>query len=356
MAGDNRTEKATPRHREEARRKGQVAKSPDANGALVLVAGLFAITLMGPHVISTLEASITDGLRSIAHPQVMLTGAGLNGMFRATLTTIGLTLGPIAGVCLVAGVVANVVQTGIRPTPGALKPQFSRLNPVTGARNLFGPRILFETAKSIAKLAAVGVIAYLAVAPRIGQLAGTVGISPAALGSMLGTTALGIARRAALAYLLIGLIDIAYQRYRHEKGLRMSKEDVKDEMRQQNVSAEVRGALRRRQMQAARARMMAAVPDADFVVANPTHFAVALRYDGTKPAPEIIAKGQDLIALQIRRVAEEHDVPVIENPPLARSLHASVEIGQLVPEELFQAVAQVLAHVYRVAGRKRAAG
>ena len=158
-----------------------------------------------------------------------------------------------------------------------------------------------------------------------------------------------IAQRAALAYLLIAAIDYGYQRWRHEKSLRMSKEELREEMKQHSLPAEVKGALRRRQLQAARARMMAAVPQADVVVVNPTHFAVALKYDGTRPAPECVAKGQDLIALQIRRLAEEHGVPVIEDRPLARSLHAAIEIGQIVPEELYQAVAQVLAYVYRVA-------
>ncbi len=320
-----------------------------------MVAALFTISLIAPHLLSTLKGSLSDMLVRIAHPEDVTSAAGLNGLFHSVLTTILVTLGPIAGVCVVAGVVINLAQTGIRPTPGAIAPQFSRLNPIAGARNLFGPRIFFETAKALAKVSVVGLIVYMALAPKMGALAAGVGISPAALGTMMGSTALGIAQRAGLAYLVIGAIDFAYQRHRHEQNLRMSRQDVRDEMRQQNVSAEVRGALRRRQMQAARARMMAAIPDADVVVANPTHFAVALRYDGTRPAPEIVAKGQDLIALQIRRVAEEHDVPVIENPPLARSLHSMVEIGQLVPEELFQAVAQVLAHVYRVAGRKRVA-
>ncbi len=136
----------------------------------------------------------------------------------------------------------------------------------------------------------------------------------------------------------------------------MTKQEVKDENRQYGVSAEVKAALRRRQMQAARARMMAAVPGADVVVTNPTHFAVALSYDGSRTAPEVVAKGKDLLALQIRRIAEEHGVPVISDPPLARALHASVEIGQIIPEELYAAVARVLAFVYRLAGRTRMTG
>jgi flagellar biosynthetic protein FlhB len=146
-----------------------------------------------------------------------------------------------------------------------------------------------------------------------------------------------------------------WQRHRHEKQLKMDLQEVKEEHKQQQLPAEVRMAMRRRQHSAARARMMGAVPEADVVVTNPTHFAVALKYDGTKTAPEVVAKGQDLLALRIREIAREHGVPIVPDPPLARSLHKSVEVGRQIPEELFAGVAQVLAYVYRVAGRRSAA-
>jgi flagellar biosynthetic protein FlhB len=155
-----------------------------------------------------------------------------------------------------------------------------------------------------------------------------------------------------MGYLLIAVVDFAWQRYRHEKGLKMEKEEVKQEFKQQTVSPEVRSAIRRRQMQIARARMMADVPGADVVVTNPTHYAVALRYSSESPAPIVIAKGKDIVAERIKAIAREHGVSVIADPPLARALHASVEVGTQIPEELFGAVAQVLAFVYRTAGRR----
>jgi flagellar biosynthetic protein FlhB len=176
---------------------------------------------------------------------------------------------------------------------------------------------------------------------------------------LLGTGAhmvLGIVERVGAAYLLIALIDYVWQKWRFQKDMRMTKEEVKEEAKGQAPPSEVRGAMKRRQMAAARARMMSDVPEADVVVTNPTHFSVALKYDGEKVAPEVVAKGQDLIALQIRRVAEAHGVPVVPDPPLARSLHASVAIGQMIPEDFFQAVAQLLAFVYRVAGKKAVTG
>jgi flagellar biosynthetic protein FlhB len=352
MAGSaERSEKATPKRKEEARRKGQVAKSADLNGAVVLLAGLLAISLFAPHLLATTEASLRDGLGRLSQPQQLMTGAGLGHLFSLAARSVLLGVAPIAGVCMAAGVVANLGQVGIKPATHALKPDPKRLDPMAGAKNLLGPRAAFEAVKSIAKVSAVGAIVASAVVPKLTQLSATVGADPATVGTMLASTVLSIAQRAALAYLLIGVLDFAYQRWRTAKGLRMSKEEVKEELKQHGLPAEVKSALRRRQLQAARARMMAAVPQADVVVVNPTHFAVALKYDGTRPAPECVAKGQDLVALQIRRIAEEHAVPVIENKALARSLHAAIEIGQLVPEELYQAVAQVLAYVYRTARR-----
>jgi flagellar biosynthetic protein FlhB len=355
MAKDERTEKATPKHRKRAREKGQVARSSDLGGASVLIAGLLAVSVMGPRIVTAGAATFREMLGEIAHPGRATTAAGLNGLMHSTLSTIILAVAPIAGTCMVAGVLAGVAQVGFSPTTHVLKPDFRRINPASGLRNLLGPNLPFEVLKASAKVAVVGVVAGLALLPGLTDLVSKVGIPPAALGVLLGQRALGIAQRAAFAYLAIGLIDYGWKRFRHEKQLKMTKQQVKDETRQYGVSAEVKMALRRRQMQAARARMMAAVPDADVVVTNPTHFAVALRYDGSRTAPVLVAKGQDLIAAQIRRVAEENDVPVVADPPLARALHQSVEIGQVIPEELYAAVARVLAFVYRLAGRKRLA-
>jgi flagellar biosynthesis protein FlhB len=271
------------------------------------------------------------------------------------LNTMALTVGPVAAVCLALALIAGAAQVGVRGTPQALKPDFRRINPASGMKNLLGPNLIFEALKAIVKVSAVSAVAALAIIPGLRSLASNVGIAPAALGELMGHQAFAVAEHAAFAYILIGLIDYGWRRHRHEQQLKMTKQQVRDEARQYGVSAEVRAALRRRALQAARARMMAAVPSADVVVTNPTHFAVALSYDGSRSAPEVLAKGKDLIAAQIRRVAEEHDVPIVADPPLARALHQSTEIGQVIPEELYAAVAKVLAFVYRLAGRRRLA-
>jgi flagellar biosynthetic protein FlhB len=349
--GGDKTEKATPKRRDEARKKGQVARSADLGGAMVLLSSLFALSIWGPHIWQELGASMRGTLSMISTPQAVTAG-GIGKLFMEGGRTALLAIAPIAIVCLVSGVLTNIGQVKLKPSLHGLKPDFKRIDPLKGAKNLFGPNLLFEGAKNISKVAIVGAITAFAVVPKLDDLAALVGMAPADLVSKLAHTVLGIAQRAAIAYVLIGLADYAYQRWRHEKSLRMDKQEVKEEQKAFTSPPEVRAAIRRRQMAAARARMMSGVPEADVVVTNPTHFAVALVYDGLKPAPEVIAKGQDLVAAQIRRVAAENGVPVVSDPPLARSLHASVEVGHQVPEELFAAVAQLLAFVYRVAKRK----
>jgi len=355
MAGDNRTERPTPKRRAEARKKGQTAKSTDLAGAIVLIVGLIAISTTGAAVASGAASAMREFFGEIANPASVTSSSGLHAIVSSCLSIVVRAVAPIAGACVAAGVLANLAQVGWRPSLQPLTPSFSRLNPAAGAKNVFGPRIAFETAKALAKVGVVGTVAAMALIPQISHVGAGVGTTPGALGALAGSSMLSIALRSGVAYLVIGAIDYAWRRRRYERDLRMTRQEVKDEARQYSLAPEVRSAMRRRALQIARSRMMAAVPKADVVVVNPTHFAVALLYDGTRTAPEVLAKGQDLVAAQIRRIAEENDVPIVSDPPLARSLHASVEIGGIVPEELWQAVAQVLAFVYRLAGRRRAA-
>ena len=256
---------------------------------------------------------------------------------------------------MLAGVLANVGQVGFRPSLESLKPDFKRINPGPGFKNVFGPRIGVETAKALAKVSVVGAVAAMTLVPMLKHLDAGVGTTPSALGGLLGSSARSIVERVVAAYSLIAILDFIWQRRRHAKALKMTKQEVKEEGRQTQLPPEVRAALRRRQVQAARARMMAAVPNADVIITNPTHYAVALVYDGSKPAPVVVAKGKNLVAAQIRRIAGENNVPIVPDPPLARSLHAGVEIDQMIPAELYAAVAQVLAFVYKMAGRRKVA-
>ncbi|MEA2444255.1 MAG: flagellar biosynthesis protein FlhB [Thermoleophilales bacterium] len=349
-AGD-KTEKATPKRRADARKKGQVARSMDLNGAIVLLASLMVLSGMAPRMMDGLKTMMTTTLLMIRTPDVV-TKDGLGPIVVDNALVLARTIGPIALVCMAAGLLVNVGQVRWHPSFHPLKPNPNKLNPLTGAKNIFGPHMYFEAGKTLVKLTAVGSIAAIALFPQFDELASLVGMPPAQLLPHVCHLILGIAYRAGGAYLVIAVIDYAWQKYRHEKQLKMSKDEVKQEAKSADTPAEVKGAIRRRQMEQARKRMMDDVPTADVVVTNPTHYAVALRYDGDKLAPEVVAKGKDLIAFQIRKIAEENGVPVVADPPLARGLHMNVEIGRQIPEEFFQAVAQLLAFVYRVAGRK----
>jgi flagellar biosynthetic protein FlhB len=352
--GGQKTEKATPKRRMEARRKGQVAKSQDLGGAVVLLASLMALTSLAPASWGHMRDAMLRCLSLIATPEVVADGV-IGKLLISVLTDAALAAAPIAFVCMVAGVVTGVLQVGWRPSAQALKPDPKRINPLKGAKNLFGMHFLFESAKTVVKFAVIGAIASIALFGQLDELGALVGMAPDELLRRGSETILQIAQRGAFGYLAIAAVDFAWQRRRHEKQLMMDKEEIKQEHKQQTVSPEVRNAIRRRQMQVARGRMMAEIPGADVVVTNPTHFAVALRYSSAAPAPVVVAKGQDLVAARIRAVADEHGVPVISDPPLARTLHASLEVGAPIPEELFGAVAQLLAFVYRTAaGRAKA--
>jgi flagellar biosynthesis protein FlhB len=355
MAGGDKTEKATPKKREESRKKGQVAKSADLNGAVVLLAGLFTLAATGGSIVDRSKDAMHDMLTLGAVAPDVVERASIGAVILDVLKDVGLSVAPVALACAVAGIVANVAQVRFRITPEALKPEPRKLNPVSGFKQIFGPNALVEGAKSVTKVAVVSAIVIAGLLPALPELGTLVGMNAEQLGAQLADTVFGIAKRAAFAYLLIGVADYFWQKYKLEKSMRMDKQEIKEEHKGQSLPSEVRSAQRRRAMQMSRARMMAAVPEADVVVTNPTHFSVALKYGDGMLAPEVVAKGQDLTALKIREIAAEHGVPVLPNPPLARSLYASVEVGHGIPEEFFHAVAQVLAFVYRTANRRSVA-
>jgi flagellar biosynthetic protein FlhB len=354
MSNSDKTEKATPKRREEARKKGQVAKSQDLSGAVMLLAGLIALGATGSSMVARMADGISDSLTTGADRDPVTINT-ISDLMLQSGKNAAICLAPIVAACALAGIVVNLAQVGIRPKSQALKPNFRRLNPKSGLQRIVGKQGLVELGKNLLKISVLLWVVLSALLPHIQDYASMVGITPLQFGSQTAGLVKQIAYRATFAYLAIGVIDFIYQRYANEKSMRMKKEEVKEEGKGQDLPAEVKSAIRRRQREAARARMMADVPTADVIVTNPTHYSVALKYDGHSAAPTVVAKGKDLIALRIREIAKEAGVPIVPDPPLARAMHASVEVGQQIPEELFAAVAQILAHVYRVAGRRRLA-
>jgi len=256
---------------------------------------------------------------------------------------------PIIGVAMVVGVVVNLLQVGVMFTAEPLAPNWARINPVNGFVRLFSRRAVVEGTKMLLKVLLIGWLAFSAVRADAAMLLRTGEIDPLMVLMLVGQLLYKVAWRVGLAMLVLAVLDYAFQRYEYEKSLRMTKEEVKQELKQTEGDPLVRSRVRARQQAMARRRMMQAVPKADVVVTNPTHYAVALQYDASKmTAPTVVAKGMNLIARRIREIALQHHVPIVENPPLAQSLYRTVEVGQQIPPALYEAVAQVLAYVYRL--------
>jgi flagellar biosynthetic protein FlhB len=351
---DNRTEKATPKRRDDARKKGQMARSTDLTSAAVLLGGVTALMITAPTMLDRFAEVVRVGLTQSGNTH--LAGrAGLHSLMSWGMTSMLEIAAPIAVTATACGVLANLIQNRPSITGTALKPQWSRINPKSGIKRLIGTKALFDAGKTVTKTLVVGVAAFVAIWPRLTSLGQLAGAPPGEILVQLAGAVTSLALYVTFAFLLIGIIDFVWQRYQHEKSLKMTKEEIRQETRQADLAPEVRGAIRRRRYAAARKRMMADVATADVVVTNPTHFAVALRYDGARPAPEVVAKGVDLVAASIRKAAEAAGVPVLTNPPLARALHREVEIGQMIPDEFFAAVAEVLAFVFRTVGRRKRA-
>lgn len=351
--GEDRTEKATPKRRSQAKESGGGPKSHDLNSAGVMMAGLVGVMLTAPKMVTATANAMTQIFGEISRPHSVITGSGLHGLMMLAENTLLKTVAPVAGICVLTGVALNILQTGLRLNPKAVRPRFGVFNPLNGFKNLFSVKSLFNLGKDLVKIAIVGGLVALALIPDITHMGAAVGTTPYGLGALMSSGVKSIALRATVAYLLIGIVDLVWQRHTFEKSIKMSKQEVKEENKTKDLPAEVKRAIRKRQFQQARARMMAAVPKADVVITNPTHYAVALEYSGESLAPIVVAKGKDHVAAQIRRIAEENGVPLVPDPPLARELFRVVEVDQMIPADLYAAVAQVLAFVYRMAARKR---
>jgi len=346
-----RTEAPTPRRREEARKKGQIAKSPEVNTALILLLGFFLLQHTGPRIFVAVSTLTRDSLGGLDRPDLTITALTQGGLAASWL--IVRSTGPLILGLLFAGVLANVIQVGFFLSWQPLKPDPQRINPVSGFQRIFSKRGLEELVKSFAKIGVVGAISFQAV---WGEKATVAMLSQMSLLTGLGTLArigLNVGMRAGAVILVLAAADYLFQRYEMEQNLRMSRQEVMEEMRSTQGSPQMKARLRAQQRHMAMQRMMQEVPKADVVITNPTHFAVAVQYDAkAMHAPKVVAKGQRLVAERIRNLARENGVPVLENKPLAQSLFRLAQIGQEIPVSLYQTVAEVLAFVYSLKGRR----
>ena len=345
MAGQDKTEEPTAKRLQEARKRGQIPVSKELGLALGLV-GLFGmLSFAANYLLQGYSEIMRAGLRLTAYPSgdpIFL----MSKVAALALKAAPLIIIPAAAVGIL-GLAAGALQTKFNFSPEALKPSFKKLDPIQGLKRLVGYKGLFEVIKELIKVTVVGAAAYLVLWPQKEALAQLVGAQPWTILAYLGGLVLKLGFATAGAYLLLAIIDVMFQRFSTGRDLRMTREEVKQEARQTDLAPELKGLIRQRQMETSRKRMMADVPEADVVITNPTHFAVALAYSDGDPAPKVVATGADLIALQIRARAAECGIEIIENPPLARALHANCELGEWVPESLYAAVAEILALVYR---------
>ncbi|MCG8440540.1 MAG: flagellar biosynthesis protein FlhB [Caulobacterales bacterium] len=347
-----KTEEPTQRRLDEARKKGDVPKSMEIAGLFVLTAGAVIVIALSQPMANGLSYGLTG---YFARPHEMdVTGPGLIHIARDTMRVAALVVGAPLAVLIIAALAGHFLQTGLIFSAEKIKPKLNKLSPLAGFKRLFGASGAANFGKGVAKLILVGVACFVAIWPRRDMLADLPmqPLAQAAATTRDATIALLFA--SLIVYALIAAIDFAGQKQSFMKRQRMSRQEIKDETKQSDGDPHVKARLRQIRMERARRRMMTAVPDATVVVANPTHFAVALKYEqGETPAPICVAKGVDLIALQIRKVAEEAGVPVVEDPPLARALHASVELDDPIPQEHFAAVAKIVGYVLTLARRPR---
>lgn len=348
-----RTEAATPRRRAEARRKGQVAKSVEVNSAAMLLAAFWLLGVIGPRSYEALSELMRRSFTALSSNEFTF-----NTLFAGGSTTIILMLQAVAPLILgltLVGVISNAAQVGLMFSQETLKPDPNRINPLTGFKRLFSSRGLVELLKSLIKLSLTGFVIYVTLRDNYSTMAATSRMTVFGGVSTLAQLGLTVGFRVAIVMVVIAAADYLFQRREFEKNLRMTKQEVKEEMKQYE-NPELKRRIRARQREMAMSRMMAAVPQADVVITNPTHIAIALSYEKQKmQAPKVIAKGQRLVAERIKEKARQHRVPTVENKPLARTLFKTTEIGQEIPIDLYQAVAEVLAFVYRLKPRRTAA-
>ena len=354
--GAEKTEQPTAKKLDDARKEGQVAKSQEVATAFSLLA-FFIILRVGYGFMGTNFQNIFGRVYNNI-PNVARTYNGylpveyINSILNNALLTMLLICAPFFLVGFLIAFLCDLVQVGFKPTGKPLQPKFSKLDPISGMKKIFSTRKLFELAKSILKLGIMAVVIISFFSGREESLFLLYDMPLKKAIGLMGNLIIDLGIRIAAAYMIIAFADLIYQRRKFNKDMMMTKQEVKDEFKNSEGNPEIKGAQKRRMMQASRRRMMQQIPQADVVITNPTHYAVAIRYDAEEAdAPIVVAKGADYIAQRIKEIAKENKVEIVENKPLARMLFANVEVGEMVPPELYKAVAEVLAYVYHLKGK-----
>ncbi len=349
FAGE-KTEEPTAKRKADARKKGQVGRSQEVNAAFVLLVGFLILRLLGGNAVAEIinySTYIFGNLNADINEETIMQ------MFIGMIILLAKTSIPLMVFIMIIGLAMNIAQVGFMFTTEQLQFNPGKLSPISGFKRMFSKRSLVELVKSLVKIIIIGYFVFSYLSEEIFQIPKLIYMDLMAGLNRMSDSIFTLAFKIIGVFMIMAALDYAYQKWQNNQDLKMSKQEVKEEFKQQEGDPKIKGKIRQKQRQMAMARMMQEVPKADVIVTNPTHFAVALKYDSGMSAPVVVAKGQDLVAQKIKELARESRIPIVENKPLARALYATVEIGGAIPHEMYKAVAEVLAYVYRLKHRNR---
>lgn len=344
-----KTEKATPKRKKEAREKGQVMQSKEINSALILLFTFLALFLLGNYTYQNLLLFTHNMFLNTVNTEDLFTVNGIHKMFMLLVTVTAKLVVPIMGVAFLVGLICSYMQVGFLFTTKTLGIKFDRINPINGFKKIFSKKSLVEFVKSLLKIILVGYVTFSYALKQSKTVMNILDMSLESIVGFIGSITIQVSFRAAIVLIILAVMDYFFQKWEYENELKMSKQEVKEEYKQMEGDPQVKSKIKEKQRQISMRRMMQDVPKADVIITNPTHYAVALRYDSNlEAAPVLLAKGVDLVAQNIKKAANEHEIPIVENKLLARTIFYQVDIGASIPPDLYQAVAEVLAYVYQL--------
>ena len=346
FASDDKTEDATPKKKDEARKKGQIAKSKDVALALTLLASTLVLISLGAYAINEFKLTLIAFLNSYLN--TALTYNSAQNIMIIAVWRVAIVLLPMIVPIMLIGVLANLLQTGFLISNEPIKMDFKKLSPISGFKRMFSVKTFAELIKDLTLVTVVGLVGYNFVSSNFTTILNMWNLNAIGMLSAIGTLTISIFFRVTLLMIVIAICDYIFQWFQYNKDLKMTKQEVKEEFKQDEGDPQIKSKIRQKQRDMAMRRMMSEVPKATVVITNPTHISVALKYVQGSDAPIVTAKGADLVALKIKQVAKENDVPIIENKPLARLIFEQVEIDNQIPAEMYQAVAEILAIVYKL--------
>ncbi len=350
FAGDDKTEEPTAKKRADAKKKGQVGRSTEISTAFVLLTGFFVLKVLWENIYTSIANYTTYIFTHLNQP---VDTENISRLFIGIMEILATTALPIMLAIMIIGLGVNFFQVGLNFNTEAIGFKLDKLNPINGFGRIFSKRSLVELFKSLFKIAVIGYFLYTILSQQLLVMPQFIYFDLGTSLEQMSKIIFSMSFEVIGVIMVLGFLDYGYQKWQTTQDLKMSKQEVKDEMKQSEGDPQIKGKIKQKQRQMAMSRMMQEVPKADVIVTNPTHFAVALQYHKGMQAPLVIAKGQDFVAQKIKKLAREASVPIVENRPLARALFASTNIGDAVPAELYQAVAEVLAYVYRLKHRVR---